>query len=351
MDLKYPIILVLGLILLVLFFLPFKLFKDKKENGIKIANTKKLKETPMYKKYLAFYKSVIFALRVICTVAIVISLFLLARPFSIVEDEQKEYNRDIFLCMDMSASVWELNGEVVENLKKTVNSLQGDRFGISIFNTSSVVLIPLTDDYKTVMDELDRLKEALDVGKEYFAADQRGQFTTYYYSHYSEWDYIEKQINYLTGGTLIDNANRGSSLIGDGLASCVFDFSGIDDNNNKRNRIIVFTTDNDLEGEPYISLEDAASLTHRKNIHLYGIGNNNVVDEVNMKNAIEVNGKGRYYRQTSDVNSIIDDIEKTSKTLTKRTGISREIELPKMPFIFLTIASICIVLLGKVVDK
>ena len=364
MDLKYPIFLILGIILIVIILLPINIIKLKQRVGkTKVANTKKLKNTSIYKSTTLKYNIIINALRVLSIAGIVLSLVLLARPFSVVQEEQNEYNRDIFLCMDMSASVWDLNGEVVENLKQTVNSLKGDRFGISIFNTTSVVLTPLTDDYQSVLEELDRLKEALRVGKEYFGAEQRGEFKTYYYSHYADWDYIDRQIDYLLSGTLIyyekrdENGNRiqdttrGSSLIGDGLASCVFSFSGID-TDEERSRVIIFTTDNDLAGEPYISLSDAASLSSRKGIHLFGIGTKNVVNEREMKTAIESNGKGRYYQQSqSSVNSIIDNIELTSKNLNKHATTTHEIELPRIPFIFLCLSCVCLILLGKVVEE
>lgn len=356
MDLKYPIILIIGIIITIIYLLPLNIIKKKEFKRTKIANTKRIKKSPLYKSLFIRYKLLVFSLRAICVAAIVLSLVLLSRPFSVIQEEQKEYNRDIYLCMDMSASVWELNDQVVENLKQTVNSLQGDRFGISIFNTTSVVLVPLTDDYQYVLEELDRLKEALKVGKEYFAADQKGEFRTYYYSHYTEWDYISKQIAYLLGGTLIYNedgsqdTSRGSSLIGDGLASCVFSFSGIDEDQD-RSRVIIFTTDNDLQGTPYISLENAASLSHRKKIHLFGIGTNNVVDEANMKDAIEINGKGRYYRQGLSVDSIIDNIEATSKNLNKHASVTREVELPRIPFIFLCLSCLALIVISKVVEK
>ncbi len=365
MDLKYPIILVIGIILIVIVLLPIHIIKLKEKEGkVKVANTKKIRNTPIYKRITLRYNIIINIIRVVCVASIVLSLVLLSRPFSVIQEEQNEYNRDIFLCMDMSASVWELNSEVVDNLKATVNSLKGDRFGISIFNTTSVILVPLTDDYHAVLEELDRLKEALNVGSDYFRAEQRGEFSTYYYSHYYEWDDIQSKVDYLLDGTLIfyekrdpvtgkkvQDTTRGSSLIGDGLASCVFSFSGID-SEEERSRVIIFTTDNDLAGEPYITLDDAAALSNRKGIHLFGIGTKNVVKENEMKNAIEGKGRGRYYHQgTSSVNSIIDNIELTSKNLNKHATKTQEIELPRIPFIFLCLSCVVLVLLGKVVEK
>lgn len=53
--------------------------------------------------------------------------------------------------------------ELVQSLKDVVSNLDGDRFGITIYNTSSVLYVPMTDDYEFVLDRLDKLKEYFDV--------------------------------------------------------------------------------------------------------------------------------------------------------------------------------------------
>ena len=60
----------------------------------------------------------------------------------------------------------------------------------------------------------------------------------------------------------------GSSLIGDGLASCVFRFDRLDE---ERARSIVFATDNALAGEPLVTLSDAAQLAAERGIRVYAV--------------------------------------------------------------------------------
>jgi hypothetical protein len=49
--------------------------------------------------------------------------------------------------MDVSYSLYELNAELVDSLEDVVAGLDGDRFGVCIYNTSTVLYVPMTDDY------------------------------------------------------------------------------------------------------------------------------------------------------------------------------------------------------------
>ena len=44
---------------------------------------------------------------------------------------------------------------------ETVSGLDGDRIGISLFNTSSVQYVPMTDDYDFVLRRLEELETYL----------------------------------------------------------------------------------------------------------------------------------------------------------------------------------------------
>ena len=83
-----------------------------------------------------------------------------------------------------------------------------------IFNTSPVLLTPLTDDYEYVKDQLDLIAQCLKSRNEVNLDDA---FSSGY-----DWIYYQA---YISSGTLIGNEQRGSSLIGDGLAAAAIDFS------------------------------------------------------------------------------------------------------------------------------
>src|SRR5690606_35417237 len=65
--------------------------------------------------------------------------------------------------------------------------------------------------------------------------------------------------------------NGWSSLIGDGLANCARLFDEDPYKDEDRSRSIIFATDNDLQGEPIYTLQDATNLALSRNISLIGL--------------------------------------------------------------------------------
>ena len=331
MEIAYPIVIVISIPILI--FLILKKFKKEVLylQGKKIANTKYAQETEYYKKLFRKYKILVKSVKVVCIICIIISTILTARIVKIDRQKNDMYNRDIFLCMDVSTSVDELNVELVESLKDIISELHGERFGISIFNTSSVVLSPLTDDYEYVNDILNTLHRCFNMSL------MRESYSSYYWQ-------------YLYGGTLVGNEERGSSLIGDGLASCVLNFPKL---NEKRTRIIIFSTDNDLAGKEIYSLSEAASLAKDNNVIVYGIAPNSIRadDEISMRMAIEKTG-GKYYTTASNttVKDIVKEIESKAKNVTETKTNVRVIDYPQVPFVLLLISIIVLYVLNKKVN-
>ena len=334
MELRYPILVIIGLIVVILIFILIKSKKKTYKQGNKIANTHFIKNTTYYQKKIKQYKTLLLLSKLLCLFVIFISFYLLSRPYTIDKIDKKQYSRDIILCMDISSSVDNLNYELVDNLKQTVKSLKGERFGISIFNTTSVILVPLTDDYEYVISVLDQIKKSID--------------TRYSYDFMSE-NYLYNS-DYIISGTIEGWEESGSSLIGDGLATCIFNFSKQEE---QRTKIIIFSTDNDLQGTPLLTLDQAAEISKRKNIIVYGIGTIDMIEENKneFKNAVLKTGGSFYLPNTQSVKKIVDNIESTSKSLIKVDSKKFKIDDPFVPFILLCTASICLIIINRRVIK
>lgn len=269
MELIYPFVIYIGVPLLIFLFV----FKFKKSNtytnGKKVANTKYIKKVPYYQEVMKKYKILSYSIKGLCFISILSSILLLARPASTDNNESSMYNRDIFLCMDVSNSVLKLNEEIVKELKTIVENLKGERFGISIFNTTSVLLVPLTDDYDYVLRVLDELEQSFNVNNNYSTNQE--------YSFYTR--------NYILEGTLIGGETRGGSLIGDGLASAIYSFSNMEEN---RTRVVIFSSDNELYGTPLVTTAEAAEIAKSKNVTVYGIAPEAIEDlQKNEKTELE----------------------------------------------------------------
>ncbi len=296
MDLVFPAVLYLGLPLAVVLLLWNRKKKSKFEDGTKVANTGFVEETEYYKKLLRKYK----LFRAIALgglwLSLIACLFLLARPAKLQMIHPQLHNRDIFMCIDVSNSVDELNLDICRELKNVVKELDGERFGITIFNGQAALLVPLTNDYDYVLTSLDKLEMSFrhSLGKVPDSlAIVDGEKITHYYKHM---------------GTLSD---YGSSFIGDGLASCLYNFPDLKEND-ERSRLIIFTTDNELNGTPFVTLEEATALCVKNNVRVYGVAPENIVDEAAFKRAVESTGGG-YYKATSSkaFDELLEDIRLT----------------------------------------
>lgn len=341
MEVRYPILLILLIIVFIFYMVLIKGKKKKYESGTKIANTHYIKMNSRFQKKIKFYQRIMIIVKSLCVFSIFICAVLISRPYKAKKVEFNEANRDIVLCMDISSSVYELDKDLVSHFKNTVTSLKGERFAISIFNTTSVTLTPLTDDYEYVLSILENVEKGINLSingmKDYIS----GNISYAEYTYYTQ--YIEQ-------GT-VENANeRGSSIIGDGLASCIYNFSNLEED---RTRIIILATDNDDYGKkPITSLDKAAALAKEKGILVFAIGTKGIQakHENNLKSVIEKNG-GKYYSEnSSNIENIINNIEKTSKSLLDGKVETKKIDTPEIPFTILVISTILLILLNQKVN-
>ncbi len=329
MAIKYHIVLYAGLAI-ALFMLVFVFVKYKKTKeyagGKKIAGLICQEDEAYFRKRKILYKTGLTATLICCVLVVVSAFLLMAKPYTSRRMQDEKYCRDIILCIDISTSVDYLNENLLDKLKKTVDELQGERFGIVIFNTSPVLLTPLTDDYEYVKDQLDLIAQCLKSRNEVNLDDA---FSSGY-----DWIYYQA---YISSGTLIGNEQRGSSLIGDGLAVAAIDFSDAD---KERTKVVIFSTDNDIQGTPVATLDEAADICVSNNVTVYGVGTKEMTPEnkESMKNAVEKTG-GKFYleEESGSFGEIVSSIEKLSKNLVKVRMV--DVETPELlyPFVLMLV--------------
>ena len=329
MAIKYHIVLYVGLAI-ALFMLVFVFVKYKKAKeytgGKKIAGLICQDDEAYFRKRKILYKAGLTATLMCCILVVVSAFLLMAKPYTSKRVQDEKYCRDIILCIDISTSVDYLNENLLDKLKKTVDELKGERFGIVIFNTSPVLLTPLTDDYEYVKDQLDLIAQCLKSRNEVNLDDA---FSSGY-----DWIYYQA---YISSGTLIGNEQRGSSLIGDGLAAAAYDFS---DTDKERTKVIIFSTDNDIQGTPVATLDEAADICVSNKVTVYGVGTKEMTPEnkTSMKNAVEKTG-GKFYleEESGSFSEIVSSIEKMSKNLVKVRMVN--VETPELlyPFVLMLV--------------
>lgn len=208
MEIMYPIVIIICLIIaLLICFIRFDK-KEKYNQGKKVANTKYIKETEYYKTKIKRYNILSNLIKGLFILCILSTGILIARPVTIQNRSEDKYNRDIIIGLDISTSQCEVNLELVKKFKSIIPNIEGDRIGIVLFNTAPIVYCPLTDDYEYINDCLNTIENQLDIvvknnGEVPYSTSELGSsesFTFWY------------------GGVTVDSDVRGSSLVGDGLA-------------------------------------------------------------------------------------------------------------------------------------
>lgn len=323
MNVRNVTALYIGIGLFLLFFFSYVLKKKKLDrtcDGRRFGNLALLYENPIYKRKKIIYYILTWIGVIGMSVSLIAVGVLMARPFSTETVKEEQYSRDIIICLDASSSVDEVNVGLCSELKESVTKLRGERVGIIIFNTSAVMIAPLTDDYDYILEQLDTIEKALRIR---IKLDKTGKINSDDY----------KLLEFIQGGTLVGNSERGSSLIGDGLASCVANFSNDD---SKRARVVIFATDNDPYGESYFELPDAARYCADHNITVYGVGTGDMsgtrINE--MKDAVERTG-GKFYQQrvSGTFEEIVHEIEKLSADKIEGRSYVKETDVPQKAFI------------------
>lgn len=261
-----------------------------------VANTAYLTRLPAFRRRLLELRVWRAALAVGLVAATVATGALAARPARVDTVVERLGTRDIVLCLDVSGSMAEYDGAILSVFSAMVDSFQGERIALSIFNSTSRTVFPLTDDYTLVQEQLA------------FGAGALANFDALDSEDPEDYDEILDYLTFTAGTWANQDA---ASLIGDGLASCALLF---DEAETERSRSIILATDNYVSGEPLYTLPQAAQLVADRGITLYGVFGGaqeywGGTEEAEYRDVVE-QGDGLYFR-TDDpalVDSMVDDV-------------------------------------------
>lgn len=211
-----------------------------------------------------------------------------ARPMTSQTIQPVNTSRDIMLCLDVSGSMTEVDVEVLTVFEELLKEFEGERIGLTIFNSSPVQIFPLTDDYPFIREHLQSIRESFD-------------FTEQTPEHWV--------------GTMNGN---GASLIGDGLAACALAFDHPDD---ERSRSIIFATDNEINGASIVTLQEAAAYAKSIGVRVFSLNPVQGKDaeiSAELTEAAETTGGTAYgLRDTTTVEDIVAQVQEQEATALK----------------------------------
>jgi hypothetical protein len=306
LDLKYPAILTVGLLACaVLVYAVYRRMSHRSNHrAAAVANSTALTDLPEYQRAMRLHRIRMAVLGTSAALLAAAALVGAARPFDTTIDKPQTRSRDIILCLDISGSMAAYDAALVDTFKTLVRNFEGERIGLIIFNSSAATVFPLTDDYDFINGELDTAGKALTGDPEYdsfFAGTFNG---------------------------------RGTSLIGDGLATCVSSFDKVD---LQRARSVVFATDNHLAGRPIIDVDEAGELAKVKGVRVYGLNpeEDGADEEAAQMRSIVTGTGGQYYAMgdTSAVRGIVDAVQSQEATLIDAASRALYADNPTVPIV------------------
>lgn len=217
---------------------------------------------------------------------------LIARPVEARSWASAKGNRDIMLCLDVSGSMAGVDKNVLRAFSQLTGQLEGERIGLMMFDSTGVVVFPLTDDASYIQEQLAAAEQ--EIGDN----------------------------NTVVGTRAIDT---GTSLIADGLMGCLERF---DHRDQRRSRTVVLATDNQLSGEPLYSLEESFARARRDEVLVFGVmpvDNSASVTQELTRATRETGGDTMLLAETVDVASISDAVARTQRAaLAQRNRLESE---------------------------
>lgn len=228
-------------IIVIVAFLRFRkhlLRRSKKEKVALISHTNYIRNLPEYKAAKQRYNTLLCLLAAFFVVATGAISVTASRPIQVTESKTDLENRDIMLCLDVSGSMSSNLNDLLSYFSELVSKMDGQRFGITIFDGIYVTLSPLSTDYESINEILADLRDN-------FSVFSSGLYTAQRLSTYS------------------------SSEIGPGLVGCVSAFDKLGEA--QRSRSIIIATDNAASPTQAVNIIQAAQYAKSYDITVYGL--------------------------------------------------------------------------------
>ncbi|WP_300268203.1 VWA domain-containing protein [Microbacterium sp.] len=259
--------------------------KHRAAPAAQIARAERVRALPSFQHAVRRRTVALVGVLVLGVLATVIGGVIAARPISSQTIQPMNTSRDIMLCLDVSGSMSEVDVEVLTVFEELLDGFEGERIGLTIFNSSPVQVFPLTDDYEFIRTHLASIRES--------------------------FDYMEEIPEHWVG-TL---NGSGASLIGDGLAACTMRFDHAED---ERSRSIILATDNEVNGLSIVSLSEAADYAASIGVRVFALNpvqdaDADVSDDL-VAAAQSTGGEAYGLRDTTTVGDIITQVQEEDAT-------------------------------------
>jgi hypothetical protein len=281
----------------------------------RVARAERLRALPTFRRALARRALALSGILALGAVTAIVAGVVAARPMSAQTIQPVNTSRDIMLCLDVSGSMTEVDVEVLSVFDELLDDFEGERIGLTIFNSSPVQIFPLTDDYDFIREHLESMTRS--------------------------FDYVDEIPEHWVGTLNGD----GASLIGDGLAACTM---GFDRPGDDRSRSVIFATDNEVNGASIVTLDEAAAYAASKEVRVFALNPVQGKDadvSAELSAAAESTGGAAFgLRDTTTVSDIVEQVQEQEATELRGEA---QVVWTDTPNLWIAVLSVC--LLGLVV--
>lgn len=295
---RYPwITAALLVVLVVTVFVAYRRSSRLRNSDVAwLANTASLRELPAYleQKRRTRFSVALFALFAGAS-AIAVSVAAGA-PVKRHVEHPRLTSRDIVLCLDSSGSMLPYGGQILRQFDELIEHFQGERLSLQLWSAQTVTKFPLTDDYELINEVLEEGASVIDSG---------------YLGPQGDYVLVTPELADYLEGIEAPEGQRISSLVGDGLASCVL---GFDQRDTERSRTILLATDNEVMGDQIYTLTQAVKFASDQGIDIIALypsdGGPLTAEGEQLRNVVESSG-GSFYvaSDPSAIPGILDQVE------------------------------------------
>ena len=278
-----------------------------------VANTGYLRGLPKYQALVRRTRASLAIAFVCFLIAVIATSVSAGAPVDRYVKHDKSASRDIVLCLDSSGSMLPYDSKIGGAFRQIISHFEGERISLQLWDAYSMTMFPLTDDYDMATDVLQDMSDTIDTGLIQVGGKISGTRELF--------AYLEP---------VLDENQEVSSLVGDGLASCIM---GFDHNDKQRSRTILLATDNEVYGSGVYDLSEAIEFAKSQGVTvtaLYPGSDTSLSSEaIQLRDEVRKTG-GDFYDASSPsaVDSVVRQIEAEQKEELDSAGKMIETDRP-----------------------
>ena len=278
-----------------------------------VANTGYLRGLPKYQALVRRTRASLAIAFVCFLIAVIATSVSAGAPVDRYVKHDKSASRDIVLCLDSSGSMLPYDSKIGGAFRQIISHFEGERISLQLWDAYSMTMVPLTDDYDRATDVLQDMSDTIDTGLIQVGGKISGTRELF--------EYLEP---------VLDEKQEVSSLVGDGLASCVM---GFDHNDKQRSRTILLATDNEVYGSGVYDLSEAIEFAKSQGVTVTALYPGSDIslssEALQLRDEVRKTG-GDFYDASSpsSVDSVVRQIEAEQKEELDSAGKMIETDRP-----------------------